>query len=580
MNRTLRYFYSYIVRYPHAVVVSAIVVVIATVLSELSPFFYRIFIDSLSNEKVVSLLPILILFVAVKVVATVLFEFFYVFTDYYFIRAARDARLTIFKKLHDLDFIFHSGKRAGTLISIMKRGDSAFFSFHHELNTKFPRLFIRFVFISLILLSVGPKYGLVLLILVILLFLVTKLLITGNIKARRELNDEEDHISGIIADNLTNFETVKFFAQEQKEESRISGRYEHWISKIWSYSLTFRWIDLTTEGLGVIGTFIIIGLSLMDVYSGRITIGDFVFITSASSSFFPRVSEFMYSLRELAKHFSDLERYFGVLDIPVAVKDPENPKKLPSNVSGKIAFEDVTFCYNDRNDVLENINLLIKAGESVALVGRSGAGKTTMTKLLMRFYDLSAGRIIIDGFDIKTLLKKDLRSLIGIVPQEPILFNDTIMFNIGYGRPEASLEEVTHAAKLSNFDDFVQTLAYGYNTTVGERGIKLSGGQKQRLAIARAILKDPRIIIFDEATSHLDSESEKLIQQALWKVSKGKTTIIIAHRLSTIMHVDRIIVFEKGRIVEQGSHQELLNRGSGLYKSLWRLQTEGELEND
>ena len=522
-------------------------------------------------------MTILFLFILVKILATLLFEFFYIFTDYFFIRAARDARLSIFKKLHDLDFIFHSIKRAGTLISIMKRGDSAFFSFHHELDPKFPRLLIRFLFVSVILLSVGLKYALVLFGLIIIIFLVTKFLISGNIRACVELNEEEDHISGIIADNLTNFETVKFFAQEEKEERRVKQRYNHWLDKVWRYLLTFRWIDLSTEGVSLVGTFIIMGLSLIDAGSGKITIGDFVFITAASSAFFPRVSDFMYSLRELAKHFSDLERYFGVLDLPITVKDPEDPARLSSDVNGSVSFENVTFSYDERGTVLSEINLTIKSGESVALVGRSGSGKTTMTKVLMRFYDLNQGRITIDGLDIKDLLKRDLRSLFGIVPQEAILFNDTIFFNIGYGREGATLSEIKRAAKLAHLDEFVESLPSGYQTVVGERGIKLSGGQKQRLAIARAILIDPKIIIFDEATSHLDSESETLIQQAFWEVSKGKTTIAIAHRLSTVMRADRIIVMDKGRIVEEGTHDELLNKDSGIYKFLWQLQTVGEI---
>lgn len=578
MNRTLRYFYAYILRYPRAVVVASFFVFTATILSELSPFFYRRFVDGLSFEGIGRLLPLLLLFVAVRIVSTLLFEVFYVFTDYYFVRAARDARLAIFKKLHDLDFVFHSGKRAGTLISIMKRGDGAFFSFHHELDIKFPRLLIRFLFVSFILFSVGPKYGFVLLVLVLLLFLITRFLIAGNIRARLELNEEEDHISGIIADNLTNFETVKFFAQEEKEEARVSQRYGHWLDKIWRYSLTFRWIDLSTEGIAIVGTFIIMGLSLIDATGGRITVGDFVFITAAASSFFPRVSDFMYSLRELAKHFSDLERYFGVLDLPITVKDPEKPLKLPSQIRGEIVFENVSFGYDDRGQVLSRVNLKIAAGESVALVGRSGGGKTTLTKLLMRFYDLPEGKITVDGIDIRTVLKKDLRLTMGIVPQEPILFNDTILFNIGYGREGSTLASVKAAAKLAHFDEFVESLPYGYQTIVGERGIKLSGGQKQRLAIARAILKDPQIIIFDEATSHLDSESEKLIQAAFWEIAKDKTTLIIAHRLSTVMHADRIVVMEAGQIVEEGTHAQLLNQESGVYKLLWRLQTEGEIQ--
>jgi ABC-type multidrug transport system fused ATPase/permease subunit len=274
----------------------------------------------------------------------------------------------------------------------------------------------------------------------------------------------------------------------------------------------------------------------------------------------------------VAKDYADIEKYFQLLDFQIEVKDPEKPVYL-KNISGEITFRNIRFAYKNRSkETINGISLKIAPGEAVALVGRSGSGKTTLVKLLMRFYDLGSGQILLDGTDITRLTKKHLRSFIGVVPQEPILFNNTIKYNIKYGNPKATAAEIRQASKIANIDSFIQELPKKYDTEVGERGVKLSGGQKQRLAIARMILSNPSIVIFDEATSQLDSEAEKLIQDAFWKARRGKTTIIIAHRLSTIMKADRIVVLEKGKVVETGTHESLLKKKNSLYSKFWNLQ--------
>jgi ABC-type multidrug transport system fused ATPase/permease subunit len=283
--------------------------------------------------------------------------------------------------------------------------------------------------------------------------------------------------------------------------------------------------------------------------------------------------ELVFAMRDIAKNFADIERYFGLLSETIQVKDPEKPLSL-TKVKGEIVFNNVYFSYKGgQKNALKGVSLAIRQGQAVALVGRSGSGKTTMVKALMRFYDLDSGKIAIDDIDISRVSKQELRSHMGVVPQEPILFNNTIGYNIKYGKPEATKAELVGASKMANIHDFIMTMPNKYNTNVGERGIRLSGGQKQRVAIARMILANPDIIIFDEATSHLDSESEKLIQDAFWKASKNKTTVIIAHRLSTIMKADKIVVLSKGKIKEVGTHGELLNKDGSLYKYLWNLQT-------
>ena len=321
-------------------------------------------------------------------------------------------------------------------------------------------------------------------------------------------------------------------------------------------------------------------LVVRKLVAGEIGVGDFVMVAGFISAFYYRFFELFFQLRNLAKNFMDINKYFNVLDNVVAVKDPRWPKEI-DKVKGKIEFRDVGFSYpRRRKKVLKDINLNIKAGESVAFVGRSGAGKTTIVKMLLRFYNLKRGQILIDGMDIKQMKKSYLRSLMGVVPQEPILFNNTIGFNIGYGKKGAKLAEIKEAAKKANLNEFIEELPLNYETEVGERGIKLSGGQKQRLAIARAFLTNPSMIIFDEATSNLDSESEEKIQDALWNVAKDRTVLIIAHRFATIRRADRIVVMEKGRIVETGTHQDLVNKKGGVYRKLWRLQVKGKLEKD
>ncbi len=268
-----------------------------------------------------------------------------------------------------------------------------------------------------------------------------------------------------------------------------------------------------------------------------------------------------------------MEKYFEILDEEIRIKDPENPVKI-EDVRGEIVFDNVSFSYPEgKEDALNNFDLRIKPGQSVALVGESGAGKTTVTKILLRCYDPDSGKVLVDGTDIRKYKKSDFRKHLGVVPQEPILFNQSIEYNIGYGMKNASEEDVKRAARMALLDKFIDSLPNKYETKVGERGIKLSGGQKQRMAIARMILSEPEIIIFDEATSQLDSESEEKIQKAFWKAAEGKTTIIIAHRLSTITQSDRILVMEEGEIIEEGTHKQLSQDKDSRYYKFWQLQT-------
>ncbi len=322
--------------------------------------------------------------------------------------------------------------------------------------------------------------------------------------------------------------------------------------------------------ISIFSTFL---LALWFTTTNELTLGDFVLVVGFVSQFYPRVFDLIWGFRDIAKNYADIDKYFAVLDFQVDIKDPKIAVEK-EHVAGEIEYKDVNFSYKDgKKNAIRNFSLTIRQSQSVAFVGRSGAGKTTIAKLLMRFYDVDEGEILIDGTNIKAFTKSQLRSFMGVVPQEPILFDNTVAYNIGYGKEKVTQKEIVAAAKLANIHEFIESLPKKYKTRVGERGIKLSGGQKQRLAIARMILSDPDIIIFDEATSQLDSENERLIQEAFWKVAKNKTTIIIAHRLSTAKQADKIVVLEKGSIAEISTHAELLRNEKSLYRYFWNLQT-------
>mgnify|MGYP001587229430 FL=1 len=488
------------------------------------------------------------------------------------VEGALSLKLDVLKHIHDLDFAYHTNRSTGSLISIFKRGDNAFWDLYDRIYDRILSVVVGFVILIWYFARIDPRIVGVFIGSSIITFFISKIFIPINLKRRGLMNDKEDEISGIIADNLLNYETVKLFAKEKWELNKLASYIRDLKKLIWNFLVTFRYIDTSLGTTINVSIFLVFLIAFNLVTNSAIKISDFVLIVSAVSMFFPQLFNLVYSVRNLSQGYVDIKKYVDVLDNQIEVKDPENEVKL-KEVRGEISFENVSFSYKEgRPRAVKDINLKIKPGESIALVGRSGVGKTTLVRLLMRFFDVDAGQITIDGINIKDFSKSRLRSFMGVVPQEPILFNNTIGYNISYGADNATEKEVKAATKMANLDSFIETLPEKYKTHVGERGIKLSGGQKQRLAIARMILSDPDIVIFDEATSQLDSESEKLIQDAFWKAVKNKTTIIIAHRLSTVMKVDRIVVMDKGKVAEEGSHKELLMRKDSLYRHFWELQ--------
>ncbi|MDD4784926.1 MAG: ABC transporter ATP-binding protein [Candidatus Shapirobacteria bacterium] len=548
--------------------------VLTVILDNLSPYFYKLFIDIIPTEKWTILFKILMLYVGSRLLSEILENVMRSLGDLALFPASRDARSGVVKKIHKLDFAFHTSKSTGSLISLIKRGDGAFFDFFHSVNINISRTLIGFIIMLIFLFRVRWEFAALSFVSFGLILLSSRKLIRNNMKARKSFNESEDEISEIIVDNLINFETVKLFAKEKWEQKRLLNSFETWIKKLWDYSMSFRIINLVVAGIGNLGLALVLLLGIKYLSTKTITMGDYILIISFITTFYYQFFELIYVLRDVAKQTVDMEKYFGILDEKEKVKDPKNAIIL-DKIKGEISFKEVNFNYpKNKNKAVKNINLIIKPGQSVAFVGHSGVGKTTLVKLLMRFYDPNSGEILLDGINIKKLKKSNLRSFMGVVPQEPVMFNKSIKYNIAYGIDDVNEESIKAAAKLANLDEFICSLSKKYETNVGERGVKLSGGQKQRLAIARMILKNPEIIIFDEATSQLDSESEKLIQDAFWKAAENKTTIIIAHRLSTIIKAEKIVVMEKGEIKEVGSHRKLLADENSLYSKFWKLQSD------
>jgi ATP-binding cassette, subfamily B, heavy metal transporter len=573
MFKVYKTYYQFLFTYKKQFVAFVFFLVGLGLFESIQPYFYKLFIDAIPSGDFSLLLNILLAYVAIRVLKLVFDVFTYFIGDSVLLASARDARLKVFRKIQDLDFAFHLTKSTGSMISSIKRGDGAFFGTFHILNIHLMRVLINFVVVFFFLMRADFNIGLIMFGAFGLNFLIAIFLIRNNIGARKAFNKAEDNTSAVIVDNLLNFETVKLFAKEDKELSRLQGVFVPWLNKLWQYANSFRMIDIIVGGIGNVGIFLVLIYGLNIFSQGKITGGEFVMIIGFISTFYYRFFELVFELRNLAKNQTDLQKYFEPLNHETLVKDPIKPIN-PNDIKGQIDFNNLSFSYPEgKQNALVDVSLTIQPGESIAFVGHSGAGKTTIMKLLMRFFDATGGQILLDGIDIKDMKKDTLRSFMGVVPQDPILFNNTIEYNIAYGADKVLQKDIEAAVKMANLDEFIDSMPEGLQTNVGERGIKLSGGQKQRLAIARMILADPRIIIFDEATSQLDSQSEKKIQDAFWKSSKDKTTLIVAHRLSTVVKADKIVVMEGGAIVEIGTHQELLENKKGLYSRFWKLQT-------
>jgi ATP-binding cassette subfamily B protein len=489
--------------------------------------------------------------------------------------AVRSLNKRTFEHLHRLSLRFHLERRTGGLSRVIERGTRGI-----DLIMRMGILQLAPTALELLLVCILLTYyfnfGYVVILLVTILGYMwfTFAASERRIAIRREMNESDTEANTKAVDSLLNFETVKYFGNEESESRRFDAameRYERAAVK------TYTSLGMLNSGQALIftiGMTVVMWLTARGVIVGTHTIGDFVMINAMLIQLYMPLNFMGMVYREIKQGLVDLETMFSILEEPEEVEDKPGAKPLAIR-EGTIRFENVSFNYEKDRPILKNVSFEVPAGKMVAIVGPSGAGKSTISRILFRFYDIQSGRVTIDGEDIRDVTQKSLRAAIGVVPQDTVLFNDTILYNIRYGRPEASDAEVIAAAKLAQIDEFVQGLPQGYKTMVGERGLKLSGGEKQRVAIARTLLKGPPILVLDEATSALDSHTEKEIQDALDRATQDRTTLVIAHRLSTIVHADNIVVLDKGELVEQGTHAELIAR-NGLYASLWSRQRQAE----
>lgn len=560
-----------------AVVAAGVVLALSKAFNLIVPFFYKAAVDGLTAEggvaETAAVVPLfLILGYGVTRAAAAGFQ---QLRDVFFAKvslyAERSVAVNMFRHLHGLSLRFHLARRTGGLARVIGRGTRAVdFLLRFTLFNIVPTL-VELAIVCVILTAMFSVWFAVVTAVTILGYLAFTFSITEwRSKFRRQMNDLDSEAGSIAIDSLLNFETVKYFGNEGHEVRRYDDAMTRYRDAAYK---TMGSLALLNVGQTLIfsgGLTLLMVMAGYGIARGTMTVGDFVLVNTFLLQLYAPLNMLGFVYREIKQSLIDMERMFQILGERPDVTDA--PGAPPLNVvRGEVRFENVSFRYQSDRSILKDIDLTVPAGRTVALVGPSGAGKSTLSRLLYRFYDLEKGRILIDGQDISEVTQASLRRAIGMVPQDTVLFNDTIGYNIRFGRPDATCGEVEEAARLAQIHGFVERLPQGYETLVGERGLKLSGGEKQRVAIARTLLKNPPILILDEATSALDSHTEQEIQGALRAVAENRTTLIIAHRLSTVQHADEILVLEEGRIAERGRHADLLER-NGLYAALWRTQ--------
>src|SRR5450432_3794382 len=489
--------------------------------------------------------------------------------------AVRKLAYLTFVHMHELSLRFHLERKTGGLTRVLERGRLGIEVIVRMVILQLvPTVVEVSLLMGVLLWQFDWRYVLVTMITVVIFMYYTYIATEWRIEIRRKMNESDTEANTKAIDSLLNYETVKYFSAEQREATRYDGsmeRYEQASVK------TYTSLAVLNTGQAIIFTFGLTATMLMcaiGVRSGKNTVGDFVMVNAMMIQLYQPLNFMGMVYREIKQAVIDIEKMFGVLSWNPEIKDVPGAQPLDVT-SGSVRFDDVRFAYDPERPILKGLSFEVPAGKTVAIVGPSGAGKSTISRLLFRFYEITGGRITIDGQDIREVQQVSLRDALGMVPQDTVLFNDTVRYNIRYGRWDATDAQVEEAAGLAQIDAFIRAAPKGYDTEVGERGLKLSGGEKQRVAIARTVLKAPPILVLDEATSALDSHTEREIQDALERVSKGRTTLVIAHRLSTIVGADEIIVLDQGEIVERGTHFALLD-ANGLYASMWNRQREAE----
>jgi len=574
---TIRSLLPYLWEFKKRVLLALVLLVMAKLASVAVPLLLKEVVDALDQPQDMLVLPVL--FVVGYGVLRLCSTLFGEIRDAIFAkvtqRAIRRVAIRVFGHLHALSLRFHLERQTGGVSRDIERGSRGIsFLLNFMLFNILPTL-LEIGLVAIILLSNYDIWFSIIIFSTLVAYIALTLVVTERrMIFRRTMNDMDSKANTRAIDSLLNYETVKYFGNESWEAERYDEHLKNWETAAVRNQTSLAALNAGQSGIIAIGVTLLMLLASDGVVKGSMTLGDLVLVNAFMLQLYMPLHFLGFVYREIKHSLADMEKMFALLTEREEIKDKSDALDLVQG-DASVRFENVNFSYESNRQILFNMSFDIPAGHNIAVVGHSGSGKSTISRLLFRFYEVTSGRILVNDQDISNITQKSLRATVGIVPQDTVLFNESIYYNIAYGRPEASCEEVFHAAKSAHIHDFIESLPEKYKTKVGERGLKLSGGEKQRVAIARAILKGPKILIFDEATSALDSRSEKAIQGELKRIAANRTTLTIAHRLSTIADADQILVMDKGRIIERGSHQELL-AARGFYFHMWELQQQEE----
>ncbi len=553
------------------VCISVFFLIGAKVLNVYVPFLLKTAIDHFGNQKLTLPLGIIIAYGVARIMVQVFGEA----RDYIFVSVGQHAQrviaLSTFRHLHELSLEFHLSRQTGGLSRVIDRGTKGIqFVLNFMTFNIIPTIIEIILVTGILLFRYSALYAIVVFLTIGIYIFLTLAVTEWRLKFRKKMNSEESKANTKAIDSLLNYETVKYFGNENHEYHRFDSSLAGYEQAAVTSQLSLSLLNISQVTIIGIGLLIIMILAGRDVVVGKMTVGDFVLVNTFLIQLYLPLNFLGFVYREIKNSLIDMDKMFELIKVHASVADASDAGELKVD-RGTIEFDNVRFSYNSQREILHGVSFTVDPGKTLAIVGPSGAGKSTLSRLLFRFYDVTGGTIKIDGQDIRSVKQASLRSHIGIVPQDTVLFNDSIGYNISYGNPCLSVEQMQAAARLAKIHDFVESLPTGYETPVGERGLKLSGGEKQRVAIARTILKNPQILLFDEATSALDSQNEKLIQASLKEISKNRTTLVIAHRLSTVIDADEIIVLKDGQIAERGRHLDLLAK-NGEYAQMWSKQ--------
>ncbi len=574
--QTIRTLLPYLWQFKRRVVAALVCLVIAKVALVAMPWLLKDVVDTLDasrNEVLVLPLALLLGYGALRLLGAAFGEL----RDAIFAKVTqssiRSVALKVFQHLHGLSLSFHLERQTGGVSRDIERGARGIsFLLNFMVFNILPTLLEIGLVTVILFINYDIWFSIITLVCVASYIAFSLIVTEWRMRFRRHMNELDSKANTRAIDSLLNYETVKYFNNEAYEAQRYDANLAKWEKAAVKNQTTLSALNFGQGAIIAIGTTLLLILAADGVVKGELTLGDLVLINAYLLQLFMPLNFLGFVYREIKHSLADMEKMFSLLKKHPDI--PDRPDARPLQLrDGAIRFEKVSFGYDPKRQILHEVDFEVPAGHKVAVVGHSGAGKSTLSRLLFRFYEIDSGHIYIDGQDVQSVTQSSIRKAIGIVPQDTVLFNDTVRYNIAYGRPDASEEEIVHAARLAHIHDFIVSTPEGYDTIVGERGLKLSGGEKQRVAIARTILKDPKILIFDEATSALDSKSEQAILHEMRAVAANHTTLVIAHRLSTIVDADQILVMDQGRIVERGTHQSLL-AAQGLYTRMWELQQE------